>query len=101
MKTAKVLIVYELVPDSTEFYVGDADEGALAKLKLCHGKFVNQTNLSEKEEAALTWLDTELKNKTESNFGDVAPDQQFHKFISDRPIDLEGLDLLIHTGFIL
>jgi len=38
---AKVLIIWEVVPEFTNLYIVDVDEDQLSRLKRCHRKLIN------------------------------------------------------------
>ena len=47
----KVLLVYENVPESTDFYLVDADDADIADLTLAHGNYLNGCDAKDIEEA--------------------------------------------------
>ncbi len=83
---SRVLVVFENVPERTDFYALDATPTELEKLKLCHGNFIN-LDCGEESEDELNWLSTRL----------VEPDV---RKIDDKlgPIALGDFDLLVLTG---
>lgn len=85
----RVLIVWEIVPEETKLYALDADQEDTKKLAACHGKYEGVEGCEEVE-AELDWLSKRLMDD------DVQEIQ-----ISDGPVSVRSLDLLIHTGFLL
>lgn len=82
----KVLIVYELVPESTKFYVVNVSDADWEWMRLTHDKFGGTFGLSKADAAACSRLSEFLVGK-ETKF--------------DGPIAVTGFDYVIHTGWLL
>jgi len=84
----KVLVVYENVPESTDFYSMEVNDGELKKLRLCHGYYING-EMPPASEKACNWLSTFLEGKENI------------KLAGGVPVNIQDHDLLIHTGFLM
>ncbi len=83
----KVLVVYEMVPEETKFYIVEADAVDLEWMKATHGYFVNQADIPPAIAKALDKMSAFLET--------------VESLSAELPITLNGVDLLIHTGFLL
>lgn len=87
----KILIIWECVPEFTDFYILDADSDTLELVKHCHNSFVNQADLPAGVDVALNELSELLSKQT-----------PVHSSSSkDEPFCLEGKFIVIHTGQLL
>lgn len=76
----RVLVVYELVPEETYFFILENEEAEVA-IK-CHGKFINSDESDDLDE-----LDKILTNHTKMDINE--------------PIPADNIDKIILTGLIL
>lgn len=81
----KVLVIYELVPEETKVYLLDVEGKDLAKVKKAHGVYGNHVG---NDKPAL-WLNNFLEGKQELEIK------------RGKPFDVEGVELVVHSGFIL
>lgn len=87
----KVLIVYELVPEDTKFYIVDVSPKDWTWLRKTHGYYVNQVfTRSEKEneeacDTLATWLET----------------RQEYSLTKGEPFSVAGIDAIVVTGLLL
>lgn len=107
--TTKVLIVYETVPESTSMYLVEADDAALADLKLAHGHLINNVDGGEISDA-LDRISLRLGNSpaSEEFLEEVNADASIvgvwsGNKIKDSPVDTEalGVQLVVTTGFLM
>jgi len=79
----RVMIVFEVIPESTSIYLLDLDGKDLKKVKKAHGVYVN---ISQNDKPAI-WLDKFLDDKNSL------------KKEKGEPFDITDVKLLIHSGF--
>ena len=91
-----VLVVYQEIPENTYVYKLEVDQEDLDRLRLCQGHYINATDMDLNEQEATQWLNEHLAaNQDKIIFGDVKKDN------ANAQIDLQGVDHLIVTGFML
>jgi hypothetical protein len=78
----KVLVIYELIPEETLFYLVDAEGNDLERLKEAHGVYVNHSE----SDVAAAWLNEWLVDKPKLDLRRGQP----------IPADF---DLVVHSGF--
>ena len=83
----RVLVVYEIIPEETKFYLETVDDEALGMLRACHGKFQNSSALSVADDAALGWLEGWLSSRKEVEL--------------EQPVVVPENTTVIWTGFML
>jgi len=81
----KVLVIYELIPEETKVYLLDVEGKDLAKVKKAHGVYGNNVG---NDKPAL-WLSEFLEGKPEL------------KIERGKPFEIEGIELVVHSGFVL
>lgn len=81
----RVLVVYEYVPEDTRLYILDLDGDDLAMARKAHGVYVNVS----KNDAAALRLDKFLEDK------------QPLKIKAGQPFEMDGIELMIHSGFMI
>ena len=88
---AKILIVYENVPESTDIFKLEVSEEQRELFVKCHGHYIN-SRMPEDAQQACDALSVFLegKEKIDITGGVQCPP----------PIDITDCDLLIHTGFL-
>ena len=87
----KVLVVYENIPESTDFYLLEVSESDWVWMRKCHGRFMNVEG-SENIQSELNKLYRRLEKETKLDY--------YHA----EPFDLGKLGLpvqLLHTGWLL
>lgn len=55
----KVLVIYELIPEETKFYLVDAEGDDLERMKAAHGVYANY----DEDDDAAVWLNDWLEGK--------------------------------------
>ena len=85
----KVLIVYEMIPESTNIYVEDVTLKDLKWMKKCHGYYINHNSDDDKD----AQIACDRMSKFLDGKNPVSIDQ-------GEPFDI-GQVTLIHTGFVM
>lgn len=83
--TKKVLLIYELIPESTEVYILEVSDADLKWMALCHGHYVNFEMGSRAQKAC-------------DRLSDFLVSQKAVPIRAGHPISLIGFDVMIHTG---
>lgn len=85
----KILIIYENVPENTNFYVLDVEPADWKWIQKTHRWYVNMSDVPPYAEKACNRLSEYLagKPKTEITAG--------------QPLSLAGIEFAVHTGFLL
>lgn len=107
----KVLIIYEIIPETTEFFLVDADDTEVSELKICHGHYINVVD-NENIEKALCRLSLRISKPDHVDAESLAlsglePDKasvwQGCQLPITEPISVadSGIELIIFTGFVL
>ncbi len=93
----RVLVIYELVPEQTKFYLfEDPTVNVLEFLTRTHGKFINQVDWDKDLDLVrLCGLFEPESDEERAKFNSK------HLIDSSKPIDCGPFDLVIHTGFLL
>lgn len=96
MKTMRVLIIYEMIPEETRFYVLESVSNAEEDLlRNAHGKYVN---FNDEEDYALR-LEEMLHGTYDENRTHI-PGKWVDRRVSLTDTPFEGpFDLVIHSGF--
>lgn len=81
----KVMIIFEYIPEDTKIYLLDLDGKDLEMAKKAHGVYVN---VSKNDKVAVK-LDDFLQNKEPL------------KIKTGKPFNIEGVELVIHSGFMI
>lgn len=81
----KVLVVFEYIPEDTKVYLLDLDGKDLEMVKKAHGVYVNVS----KNDKAAARLDEFLQDKEPL------------KIKAGKPFEIEGIELVVHAGFML
>ncbi len=84
----KILLVWELVPEDTKFYLLDVSEEEAKKIEACHGWLINSVNWNNNLEN-LNWLSEYLVGKD--------PLER----VEGEGFRLGQVDLIVQSGFFL
>lgn len=106
--TQSILIIYELIPDETRFYLipqSEADAFVNATLDLVVGKIGNSTELNEAEQEAITRLSDWLAEK-KNHCSDECPKEERcrfakHRVQPERLRNERNIVSVVWTGFYL
>lgn len=106
-----VLVIYEMIPETTELYLLKADDDILEILKTCHGRYVNSNDDEEGVSRALNILSLMLGARTDDNLEWASNMNIPHEYVgmfkdtsvmSKDPLQpLEKIDMIVHTGWVL
>lgn len=107
----KILIVYELIPENTEFFLVDSDDQVILNvIKKCHGHYLNY-ECPENIQEALEILNLMLGERTDTDL-EEANRMGIHQHLvgvlhgskiegKQAPLEFDGPITVVHTGFAL
>ncbi|KVR21745.1 hypothetical protein WK13_34980 [Burkholderia ubonensis] len=104
----KVLLVWQMVPESVEWYaIPDPAAEELAALKSAHGAYINATATTPVQEAALGLINAAITSKDGSAEGFGPTERTWLHRWADYKVEeaalpeLSGIDAVFTCGFLL
>lgn len=106
-----VLVIYEMMPESSHMYLIQADDETVEILKKCHGRYINSNDDTEEISLALNTLSLMLGNRTDYDLEWASQMNIPHELVgmykdtsvmNEHALEpTEKIDMVVHTGWVM
>jgi len=88
-----VLLVWEEIPETTKLFMLELTDNDYEKILLCHGLFINSSDMSEEQEEAMRWLNEDLIINNKPFYDDTVEISSSNTFIGEFTVIVAGFVL--------